>query len=334
MAASLAALVAAAGIAAGLIRVPYDTVGPGETYLVNDVITVQGTQTFPAEGEVLYATVAVRERVSLLHAIVGLLDPNTDLIAEQRVRGDIPPEQFRQLNIEAMSDSKTAAELLALERLGFTDLGVAAVVESVSEGSPAAAVLRPGDLIVGIDGQPVRNPSEAVELIRARQPGQTIVMRVDRSGTVSDVSATLARAEDDGRPLLGVRLSTKVELPFDISIDSGDVVGPSAGLSYALQLLDVLTPGELTGGARVAATGAVSPDGAVGPVGGVAQKVVTVKRAGAKLFLVPKENEAEARRHAGNLKVVAVSTFEEALAALAGLPGSNASDYALVGAGQ
>jgi PDZ domain-containing protein len=139
-----------------------------------------------------------------------------------------------------------------------------------------------------------------------------------------EVDAPLGQS-DAGGPLLGVRLSTRVKLPFDISIDSGKVVGPSAGLAYALELLDVLTPGELTGGMVVAVTGDLGTDGSVGPIGGVAQKAITVRRAGAKVFLVPRANLDEARSRAGNgLQVLPVDSFDDALHVLAGLDGSNA----------
>ncbi len=325
VAASLVSLVVVAGITAGVVRIPYDSVAPGTTRVVNDLITVSGPPTFPPEGEVLYATVSVRERISLLQAFIGWLDPSTDVIAEERIRGDIPPDRYHQLNVEAMSDSKTTAQVLALARLGYTDLGAGARIESVAEGSPASAVLRAGDVVIGIDGSPVRTSEDAVKAIRAHQPGESLRLVVERSGGPPlELAAELARA-DDGRPLLGVRLSTEVELPFPIEIDSGKVVGPSAGLAYALELLDLLTAGELTGGVRVAATGELSPSGQVGPVGGVGQKVVAVRRAGAQVFLVPKANEAEARARAGDrLRVIGVASFDEALTALGSVQGSNA----------
>ena len=136
---------------------------------------------------------------------------------------------------------------------------------------------------------------------------------------------------DRGQAMLGVRLMTKVKLPFDITIDSGDVVGPSAGLAYALELIDLLTPGELTGGVRVAATGDLAPGGQVGPVGGVGQKTVAVRRAGAKVFLVPRDNLAEARAHAGGMRVYPVGDVDDALRVLGGLAGSNAMALAQPG---
>jgi PDZ domain-containing protein len=156
---------------------------------------------------------------------------------------------------------------------------------------------------------------------------------VREGGPPTDLSAVLAKG-DQGQALLGVRMTTQFKMPFGIDIDSGNVEGPSAGLAYSLALLDELTPGELTGGRKVAATGELAPDGKVGAIGGIAQKVVAVERAGAKLFLVPRDNYAEAKKHAGNgLEVRAVDTFDDALAVLGSFDGSNALALAQPGRG-
>jgi PDZ domain-containing protein len=144
------------------------------------------------------------------------------------------------------------------------------------------------------------------------------------------VNATLTN--QNGQAFLGVTLETsglQFKPPFDINIDSGSVVGPSAGAAYGLELLDQLTPGELTGGGKVAVTGQLFLDGKIGEIGGVAQKAVTVRRAGASIFIVPRANYAEAKAHAGNhLKVYAVDNFDDALRILGTLNGSNALQYA------
>ncbi len=327
VATSLGSLVVVAGIIAGLVRIPYDTIGPGSAKVVNKLVTVTGHDSYPPAGQVLYTTVSVRERVSVLQAVLGWLDSTTDVIPEKDVRGDIPPDKYQELNVQAMSDSKTSAEALALARIGYPNLGAGAEVQSVADGSPAAtAQLTAKDVIVALDGKAVRTSEDTVNAIRAHKPGDVLRVRVDRGGMPTDLVATLTEAKD-GSALLGVRLATKIQLPFEIKIDSGQVVGPSAGLAYALELLDVLTPGELTGGAgvKVAATGELGANGAVGAIGGIAQKVTTVKRAGATAFIVPKENEAEARKHAGkNLKIYGVASFDEALAVLGSMQGSNA----------
>jgi Lon-like protease len=329
-------LTAALGISARFVNLPYDSLGPGTARAVNSVVAVKGHPSYPPRGQLLYTTVSVRERVNPYEALAGWLDPEVDVIPEQKVRGDTPADVFRRQNVEAMADSKTTAELLALRHLGFADLGGGAEITFVDDTLPAAPLLRPRDVVVEADGRPVSTSDEAGAAIRAHKPGDTIALRLVRDGNAAapiDIRAPLGEG-DGGRAMLGVRLTTKVELPFEISIDSGKITGPSAGLAYALELLDVLTPGELTGGVPVAVTGELQPDGTVGPIGGVAQKAATVRRAGAKVFLVPTENVAEARAHAGrDLEVRGVGSFDDALRVLGSLDGSNALALGRPGAG-
>ena len=323
------------GAGGALVRLPYDTVAPGSARRVDDLLSISGHPVYPPKGRVLFTTVAVREGVNLWEALGGWLDSDVDVVHEEDLRGSIPPDQYHQLNVEAMADSKSAAESVVLRHLGFTDLGGGAEVGTVDPEMPAAEVLRPDDLIVAIDGKPVTGPPEAVTAIRAHKPGDTIRLSVVRDGApAAERTTTLGRGEE-GQALLGVTLSPKLKLPFQITIDSGTIEGPSAGLAYSLALIDELTPGELTGGAKVAVTGELGSDGKVGAIGGVAQKVVAVRRAGVPLFLVPAENLAEAQAHAGDRLVVRpVATFDEALAALSSLPGSNAGSLGPARSGQ
>jgi len=323
--AALGLLLPAGGVAGQLVTLPYDSIGPGSARDVSGLVTVKDHPSYPPQGRILYTTVAVRERVNLFEALAGWLDPATDVVPEKRVRGEIPPEEYRQLNVEAMADSKATAQVVALRHLGFTDLGAGAEILSVQEGLPASPLLKAGDVVVAVDGRTVRVASDAVTGIRGRKPGETVRLTIVRGGAPPvELEAGLA-AGDEGRPLLGVRLGDKIKLPFQIDIESGRVIGPSAGLAYALEVLEVLTPGELTGGMSVAATGELRSDGAVGPIGGVAQKAVTVQRAGAKVFLVPRENLDEAEgAEAKGLQVHPVDSFDEALKVLGSLQGSNA----------
>ena len=324
-------------IAAAFVRLPYETVGPGSARQVNDLISVKGTKMYPPEGKLFYATVSVRDDVSPYEVIRAWLDPNIDLMSSDDVRGSISPERFRQINIEAMATSKEAAEVVALERsLGIrAATGKGALVTHVAPEFPAAKVLKTNDLIVAVDGAPVELADDAVAAIRAHRSGDRVVLHIVRGERAPFDVETTVRAEG-GRVRLGVQIETKdfkIDSPIDITIDSGRVVGPSAGLAYALELIDILTPGELTGGTTVAATGELaSLSGEVGEIGGVAQKAVTVQRAGAEVFLVPRGNYAEAKAHAPkSLKVIAVDTIDDALRALGNLEGSNAPTYALPG---
>jgi PDZ domain-containing protein len=322
-------LVTLAAVVAAFVRLPYDTISPGSTRQVNDLVLVHGPQNFPPKGKVLYTTVSVRERVSPYELLIGWVDPNVAVESEKSVRGPVPPKQFQQLNVQEMADSKKIAEAVALEHLGYhVAQGNGATVRAIQPGSPAAAVLKENDVIVAVDGKPVSVREQAADAIKEHRPGERLVFSVVRgSAAPAPVQATLASGPD-GNGFLGVYLETaglQFKLPFEIDIDSGSVVGPSAGVAYSLELLDLLTPGELTGGGKVAATGDLHLDGSVGAIGGVAQKAVSVRRAGASIFLVPKDNYAAAKAHAGSsLKVYPISTFDDALRVLASLHGSNA----------
>jgi PDZ domain-containing protein len=332
--AGLSVILSVAAVAARFVTLPYDSIGPGSARAVNGAVTVTGHPSYPPQGQLLYTTVSVREQVNPYEALAGWLDPETDVFPEERVRGDIPVDEFKQMNIEAMADSKTTAEVLALRHLGFPELGDGAEIVDIDPTVPAASVLKAKDVIVKVDDRVVTGSADVVAGIQAHQAGDTLHVGIDRAGTPVEVDATLGKS-DDGRPLLGVRLTTRVKLPFEISIDSGRVVGPSAGLAYALELLDVLTPGELTGGMVVAATGDLQSDGSVGAIGGVAQKTITVRRAGAKVFLVPRDNLEEARSRAGDgLQVLPVDSFDDALRVLGGLEGSNALALGNAGTGR
>ena len=334
---SLLVVIVVAAIAAAFVRLPYEMVAPGSARQVNDLLSVKGTKVYPPDGKLYYATVSVRDDINPYEFLRASIDPNIDLVSSKEVRGSISPSRFRQLNVEAMASSKQAAEVVALRRLGIeAATGRGALITEVARDYPAASVLRANDVIVAIDGKQVKLADDAIAAIRAHRPGDKVELQIVRGRQPAREVETSVRAGTDGRPKLGVVIVTKdfkVEAPFAISINSGSVVGPSAGLAYALELIDVLTPGELTGGKAIAATGELADlSGHVGEIGGVAQKTVTVQRAGAEVFLVPRANYAEAKAHAHKgLKVIPIDTIDGALRALGDLKGSNAPTYALPG---
>jgi Lon-like protease len=324
-------LLGVAAIAALFIRLPYDTIAPGSSRQVNDVVLVKNGPSYPPKGQILETTVSVRERVSPYEILFGWLSPDIQVIPEKQVRGNVPPKVYEQQNVDAMADSKKVAEAVALQHLGYNVVqGSGAVVRDVQPKSAADGLLKPDDVIVAVDGKPTHIETEAVDAVHAHKPGDRVTLSIVRGKAAPQtVQATLGNR--NGQALLGVILETsglQFKLPFDINIDSGSVVGPSAGAAFGLELLDHLTPGELTGGGKVAVTGQLFLDGKVGEIGGVAQKAVTVRRSGASIFIVPRANYAEAKAHAGNhLRVYAVDTFDDALRILGTLKGSNAPSY-------
>jgi PDZ domain-containing protein len=329
------ALVLMLAIGAVFVRVPYYAISPGSARQVDDLIRVDDPgKAYPPKGDVLLTTVTLGPVRNVYDALGGWLDPAVDVLPEEEVLGPAENrQQYNEANLQAMTDSKQLAEYVAFRHLGYdvSVTGKGALVVGVLPGTGAASALQPGDVIVAAEGQPVTLAEQLVAIIRTKKPGDPIRLSVTRADDESqpprDVEVKLSR-RDDGTPLLGITQQTwkqEFHFPFAVNIDSGQIGGPSAGLAFTLAVLDVLTPGELTGGQRIAATGTIDPDGNIGPVGGVAQKTVAVKRAGATVFLVPKEEYAQAKARAGDdLRVEMVETLADALRVLASLDGSNA----------
>ncbi len=315
-------------VVAAFVRVPYYLISPGEARPVAQLIQVKDgqAQVYDPEGDILFTTVSLAGDVNVFEALRGWLDDEVDVVPERQITGGAPRKEVRQLNIQAMDTSKLTATKVALERLGYrvTVDGKGAFVTDVKAGDPADQRLAPGDVITAVDGQPVSLHDQVVALVRQHKPGETIAVHFRRGDQEQDVELQAADA-GDGQARIGVVLQTfelQYRFPVEVTIDTGLVGGPSAGLAFTLALIDELSPGELTGGRQVAVTGTIDSLGGVGVVGGVAQKTVTARNAGAAAFLVPPEEEEEAKTHAGKMKIVAVRTLEEALAALETLGGS------------
>ena len=230
-----------------------------------------------------------------------------------------------------MDSSKLVATAVALDRLGedVTITTTGAIVRGIAEDSPAAEALELDDVIVAVDGEPIDEIGEVGDLLQPGGPGASHTLTVERpagSDTRVDVDVTTIAAPDDpSRAIIGIDPEDRIsafDFPIDVTIDSGAVGGPSAGLAFTLAVLDVLTPGELTGGHKVAVTGTMDLDGRVGPVGGGAQKGFAVRDAGYEVFLVPSDELEEVREAVGDeVEVIAVDTLDEALEALQSLGG-------------
>jgi PDZ domain-containing protein len=329
-------------IAASVIEVPYYGIAPGDASPVAPRLEVDGAPTFSSSGEVLFVTVS-EPHLTALGALQGWLDPDIDVVSEKQLFGDQSAQQNQQTNLRLMGYSKDFATFVALQRLGYdvkvSDGGVA--IDSLcmkfnQDGScagqsPAASALQVHDLITAINGTPVNLPSDISLVLTGKKPGDKVNVTVTRDGAAKPVNVPVTLTKtDDGRTILGIIPdpsppdTIKFQFPIQINIDSGAVGGPSAGLAFTLALLDELTPGDLFGGHKVAATGTISPNGTVGEIGGLAQKTVAVERQGADLFLVPKSEMADAvaKAKGTKLKVVGVETLDDALAALKAIGGS------------
>ena len=329
-----AALLVSAVVGAAVVQIPYVAVRPGSVRPVTEQVLVDGASSYPPSASIAYTTVSVGS-ATLLEALIGWLDDDTDVVPEDRVRGDRSAEENRRYNAQLMDLSKLVAVAVALEHLGH-DVEVrttGTVVRRTADGSPAAEVLERDDVIVAVDGDPVDIPGEIGELLQVGGPGAVHELTVERpAGSDSRFEieiATIAAPDDPDRALIGIEPEDRItdfDFPIDVTIDSGRVGGPSAGLAFTLAVLDVLTPGELTGGHRVAATGTIALDGTVGPVGGGPQKAIAVRNAGYDAFLVPSAEVDEVEEAVGEaVRVIGVDSLAEALEALDSLGGNAGS---------
>jgi PDZ domain-containing protein len=293
---------------------------------------------YPPRGEIYFVTVTEPAQ-SVLSWLVGRDDPAIQFLTEEEKFGVQTPQQRRTFALESMRTSEQVAEFVALQRVGYDvvlvpgDVLIEAMVCLVpnEDGtecvtwSPSDDVLDPGDRILEVDGEVIDGVEDLSRILADRQPGDVVSMRIERPGKGRlDVEVPLtASPEDPERTIVGFYPfdTRRVELPFELDIDTGSIGGPSAGLAFTLTLIDELTEGELTGGGKVAVTGTINLDGTVGAIGGLRQKASAVAQTGVKVFLVPTaqgEADIAAAREAGgdDLEIVPVGTLEEALQAL------------------
>ena len=296
---------------------------PGTAIDTSGRVETDGIDLFDPEGEILLLTVSIDNDLTVVDWIRSWMSDSIELRTRESVYGDRSNQEQRVYNRHLMASAKDTATIVALEHLGVHAAEFTGVlfVNTVS-GGPAQGLLEPGDVILAIDGKPVTTVASLREVLADLEPGTPAVVTLENSDTHErDVEIELGAHPDNGGAFIGVSgVTVRVErsqLPFEINISSGNVGGPSAGLAFTLIVLDVLTPGELTGGKRIAVTGSIRLDGSVGDVGGVAQKSVAARDAGAEMIIVPEASVDAARSGAGEVPVVGVATLDEALQALA-----------------
>jgi PDZ domain-containing protein len=277
-------------------------------------------------GGIYYLDVKERQARQLEVDFPGLAPDGADFVPASAVQ---PPganeSQAHQFDLEQMATSQQIAAAVALKQLGYKVKVSAngALILATGPGTPADGKLVPGDVIVSVDGHPVRTTDRARELLRRHRPGDVVEIGLrNRNGLRTVRLKTIADPQDPSIPIVGVLLeqAASIELPFPVTIDTGNIGGPSAGLPFALQVVQKLGK-DVDRGYKVAATGEIFLDGAIGPIGGVRQKIFGARQAGVDIMLVPAgDNAAIARRYAGHVRVIPVKSFRQALRALATLP--------------
>jgi len=303
----------------------YNTLGTAENAEGEEVplISVEGAETFPTDGTLDLLTVQVqgnRERTpSWFELAMAWFDPTRAVMPIDAI---FPPGQTtddrNEQSAQMMVDSQHEATAAALIELGY-DVGAQLAVYSVIDDAAAAGILEEGDLILEANGQTLTDVS-ALRTIINEGEGAPVELLIERDGQQQTVEVTPKETTDeDGETswILGVNLTTDYDFPIDVTIQLNNVGGPSAGMMFALGIIDTLTPGELNGGEQVAGTGTITADGEVGPIGGIRQKMWGAVDAGAEWFLAPEANCDEVVGHVpGGLRVFSVEDLDDALAVL------------------
>jgi PDZ domain-containing protein len=327
------ATLVAAGVAvvallaiASLFSVPYVVYSPGpleDTLGEEDgvpVVQIEGADTYPTSGELDLTTVGVTpadRQIHLFEALRAWADPNRAVIPREIVYPEgTTAEESREVNRQMLERSQEAAKTAALRQLGY-DVPEVVVVDGLQEGVPAEGVLEVGDIVVEVDGEKVEASKDVVDAITAHEPGDEVELGLKRDGEEMTVSVETFAA-DDGQARVGFIAASSFEFPVEVEIGIDERIGgPSAGMIFALAIFDTLTPGDLLEDEHVAGTGEISPDGEVGPIGGIAQKIAAANEAGASLFLAPADNCDEAAgANGGDMRVVPIEDLDDAINAV------------------
>jgi Lon-like protease len=291
---------------------------PDRARAVEPLVHVDGEHDRPGPGGIYMVDIIVRKASLLEKFFPGIHDGATLVPADVYNPQNLPERIQRQQGLAEMSSSQRIAAAVALRELGYKVTSDGVVVSAVDVGAPADGVLEPDDVIVAANREDVKTPEDLSKVMSDVKPGETVTLRIERDGTEQTVQVG-TKASDDNPPraLMGIIIEPKLELPVGIKIDTGQIGGPSAGLAFALDIIDELGPKDIDGGEKVVATGEIALDGSVHEIGGIKQKTFGARRADADVFLVPDANAAGARKYADGLRIVPVSNLDEALHALA-----------------
>ena len=297
---------------------------PDRAHPVAPLVEVQGGKDPTGRGGIYFVDVLER-RASMFESLFPWIHNGATLVpADLVVPPGVSDKAARQADLRQMTISQRVAAAVALRRLGYkvTVKASGVIVAALDNRSHAIGKLEPSDLIVAVNGAPTATISKLRAQLAGLKPGAVVTVTVRRGSREQTVEVeTIPDSLDAKRAIVGFapEQAATIRLPLAVKIDAGNVGGPSAGLAFALEVMEELGH-NVAHGYRVAATGEMELNGAVAPIGGVRQKVFGVREAGVDVFLVPGENAAVARRYAHGVRVIPVKSFPQALRALATLP--------------
>jgi PDZ domain-containing protein len=322
-----AVIVVALGAVGAFVQVPYVALGPGPTFDTlssvggTQVVAVTGTKTYPTDGQLRMVTVSLTNETTLFAALGMWMSGGYGLAPrEDYFQPGESEQQVEQQNVQEFKDSQSDAEVSALRYLHYP---VDAVAQEVVSRTPADGKIKAGDTLLTINGQHPTSAQGVQDALANTRPGQVVDVVVQTGNKPQrDLKIKLGANPDTSRKqgFLGITPGSHADVPFQIKISLSDIGGPSAGLMFALAVVDKLTPGNINGGLAVAGTGEIDDVGNVAPIGGIPFKLVAARSAGATVFLTPAANCSEAKtRVPSGLRLVKVTTLNSAISELADL---------------
>lgn len=316
------AMAIAAALIAGAFMVPipvFFLYVPGPVRDVEKLVEVDDAKTYSSEGQLFLTTVSIKTSVTFVDLISAGIDPHKDVVMKEEVTGGQTLREVREQAEADMRDSKQAARQTAFAALGLPAGEGARVVETV-DGSPGAIALQKGDRVVAVDGEQVSTSCDVQQEIGGRTAGDVVRLTIVRDGERRTLPIeTVDHPAQEGLAFVGISMADVLGDSIEVTFKTGEIAGPSAGLMFSLALYDRLTPDDLTEGRKIAGTGTIGCGGVVGPIGGIEEKVAGAEDQGAEIFLAPELNYEAARDAAGDIEVVSVATFDDALEYLEGL---------------
>jgi PDZ domain-containing protein len=319
-----------AAFATGLVlwRWPSDTyvLLPDNAHPAADVVTVKRAKPNRDGGGIYFLDVIERKATLLENMFHGVAGDGAAFLPSSQIRPTgVSESQSEQVDLGEMALSQQIAAAVGEQALGYkvTTNPSGARVVAIEGGAPADGKLLPGDVIVSVDGKAVKTSNAARSLLRSRRPGDLVRLGVrNNTGLRTVAIKTIADPRDHKIPIVGILIdqAAQIHLPVPVTIKTGNIGGPSAGLAFALEVAEKLGK-NVDRGYKVAATGEIFLDGAVGPIGGAQQKTIGARNSGVDVMLVPAgDNAAVAKKYAGKMRIIPVESFRQALRALATLP--------------
>ena len=309
----------------GLITTDYYFMSPGPPYQWE--IDYGNNENYEFEGN-LYQLTVRRDEANVFVYLWSLVNPSYDLYPKELILPDgVTPQELSEISIQNMRTSENVAIAVALKNIGYEieTKGEGVAVVGLLDDSPVKDKLKKGDLLNSINNVQIFSATEFISTLRTYSIGETVsiglIRVVDGVSEQLFIETTLIEhVEYKGEPMVGFLATTvneRFDFPFAIDIKTGNVGGPSAGLMMALNVYNNLIPEDITNSMVVAGTGTIEIDGSVGPVGGIKQKIIAAKRAGAELILVPVANFEEAKPfETDDTAIIAVESFDDALSVI------------------